>query len=390
LLFASQPTLHLPFNTLFRSRFWLLLSLTLLVCAAGCKKSARPLPVATQHALTRSFAAAAKSAGAQVRTQFRADDGTDHVDILIASASGNSRVADQSRVLQALNSVAVSGGLTQKPGGERREGPAIIYLHNGTPTHTIYLHFGGELSGNGGALGGALGGKSGAGGSQAALAGQAKLAILLDDLGSDAAAANEIFDMPYPLTVSVLPAHPHSAEIANEGNRRGFEVMLHLPMQSVGQEQPEAQELRPGMSAPQVSAMVEQFLSEVPGVKGVNNHQGSQATADAQLMGELMPVLREHNLFYVDSRTTAATVAYDTAKQDSVEAAFRNVPFLDDVENEAAIEKQLALAIRGAREKGEAIAIGHPHAATLRALRVMLPRAKGEGVQLVHVSDLVH
>jgi uncharacterized protein len=221
-------------------------------------------------------------------------------------------------------------------------------------------------------------------------AGEARLAILLDDLGSDSAAAEQIFALHHPITISVLPEHAHSVEIADQARRRGYEVMLHLPMQSVGKEQPERQELRPGMSAAEVTALVEQFLGDVPGVKGVNNHQGSQATADAELMAELMPVLRRHNLFYVDSRTTAATVAYDAARKEGVPAAFRNVPFLDDVENVAAIEKQLTLAIRGAREKGEAIAIGHPHPATLQALRTMLPRAKAQGVKLVFVSDLVH
>ncbi len=221
-------------------------------------------------------------------------------------------------------------------------------------------------------------------------AGEAKLAILLDDLGSDNAAAEQIFALHYPITISVLPEHAHSVGIAEQARRRGYEVMLHLPMQSVGKEQPERQELRPGMSAAEVTALVEQFLGEVPGVKGVNNHQGSQATADTDLMSELMPVLRRHNLFYVDSRTTAATVAYDAARKEGVPAAFRNVPFLDDVENVAAIEKQLALAIRGAREKGEAIAIGHPHPATLQALRAMLPKAKAQSVKLVFISELVH
>ena len=224
----------------------------------------------------------------------------------------------------------------------------------------------------------------------AAKSGEAKLAILIDDLGSDRAVAEQIFALPYPVTISILPGHPQSVEIANEAHRRGYEVMLHLPMQSVGKDQPEPQELEPGMPSARVSAMVDQFLVDVPGVRGINNHQGSQATADAALMSELMPVLRAHHLFYVDSRTTAATVAYDAARQNGVPAGFRNVPFLDDVENVAAIETQINLAIRGAREKGEAIAIGHPHPATLQALRVMLPKAQSQGVRLVYVSDLVH
>ena len=219
---------------------------------------------------------------------------------------------------------------------------------------------------------------------------QGKLAILLDDLGSDRAAAEQIFALRYPITISVLPEHAHSAEIADEAGRRGYEVMLHLPMQAVGKEQPEPQQLRLGMPAGQVGTMVDRFLNEVPNVKGVNNHQGSQATADSELMAELMPVLHERKLFYVDSRTTAATVAFDTAQRDGVPAAFRNVPFLDDEENVAAIERQIALAMRGAKEKGEAIAIGHPHPATLTALREMLPKAERAGVRLVFVSELVH
>jgi polysaccharide deacetylase 2 family uncharacterized protein YibQ len=105
-------------------------------------------------------------------------------------------------------------------------------------------------------------------------------------------------------------------------------------------------------------------------------------------MDELMPVLRDRHLFYVDSRTTAATVAYDTAQDFGVRSAFRNVPFLDDVAQVAAVRKQLELAMRGAREKGEAVAIGHPHPATLQALREVLPQAQAQGVRLVPASEL--
>src|SRR5713226_9607237 len=107
-------------------------------------------------------------------------------------------------------------------------------------------------------------------------------------------------------------------------------------------------------------------------------------------MAELMPVLRQWNLFYIDSRNTVSAVAFDTAHQFGIRAAFRKVPFLDDVAEVPAVHKQLELAFRDARLKGEAIAIGHPHPATLRALREVLPQAQGQGVQLVFVSELVH
>jgi polysaccharide deacetylase 2 family uncharacterized protein YibQ len=216
------------------------------------------------------------------------------------------------------------------------------------------------------------------------------LAIVLDDLGSDLAAADEIFALDYPLTISVLPHHPHSTEIAEQAYGRGYQVMLHLPMQSVANETPEPEEIRTGMSSAKISSELDGMLQSVPHVVGVNNHQGSQATSDAVLMKELMPLLRARQLFFLDSRTTAATVAFEAARQAGVRSAFRNVPFLDDVQDTTEIRKQLQLAIRGAKEKSQAIAIGHPHATTLHVLSELLPQVEAQGVHLVFVSNLVH
>jgi uncharacterized protein len=216
-----------------------------------------------------------------------------------------------------------------------------------------------------------------------------KLAIILDDLGNDREAAEAVFALHYPLTISVLPYHAHSTEIAEEAQRRGLEVMLHLPMRAVANETPEAKQLETGMSGEDVASVLDGMLESVPSASGVNNHEGSLATTDAKLMGELMQLLKQRDLFFVDSRTTAATVAFESAEHAGVRSGFRNVPFLDDAQDVAAIRKQLELAMRGAKEKGAAIAIGHPHAETLRALKEMLPQAEGEGVQLVFVSELV-
>ena len=216
-----------------------------------------------------------------------------------------------------------------------------------------------------------------------------RLAIILDDVGGDAAAVPAIFALHYPLTLSILPNHPHSTDIAQDAHRRGYQIMLHLPMQSLANETSEAQELRPGMSTREVSNAVNDMLRTVPFAAGVNNHQGSLATSDTRLMDELMPLLRTHRLFFIDSRTTAATIAYDSAHAAGVPCAYRNVPFLDDVQDVAAIRHQLELAAKDAREKGQAIAIGHPHPTTLRALAEFLPHAESQGIRLVHASDLV-
>jgi len=217
-----------------------------------------------------------------------------------------------------------------------------------------------------------------------------KLAIILDDMGYDRSAADAAFALQFPITLSVIPHLPHSAEVAEEAYRRGDQVLLHLPMEAeAGETKAEPIELRVGMKADQVERDLDSMLETVPHAAGVNNHQGSRATADAKLMGELMPALRRRGLFFVDSRTTAATVAYDAAERAGVRSASRKV-FLDDTANRDAILSQLDLAARDATRDGFAIAIGHPHPATIAALVEAAPRLEASGVSFVFVSEIVH
>ncbi len=217
-----------------------------------------------------------------------------------------------------------------------------------------------------------------------------RLAIIIDDLGYDRSAADAVLALGFPLTVSVLPHLPLSGELAEEAQRRGDQVMLHLPMESEADgAKPEDIELRVGMSTAQVDATLEGMLETVPYAAGVNNHQGSRATADPALMQALMPALRKRGLFFVDSRTDAKTVAFDTAERAGVPAASRKV-FLDDTASRAAILKQLDLAARDSQRDGFTIAIGHPRPATIAALAEGIPPLEARGIHLVFASELVH
>lgn len=354
-----------------------------LALPAGCRQAPpERLTRARIHAITSELSSAAHSAapaGSQIHITLAASEGSpqapDELDITLFSDQASSTRSETSKMERSLDAAANRNGLARHP-LPCPEGICFYYARSSARTHVVHIHVHPASeqkmveSGN--------------------PSSPPKLAIILDDLGSDRRVAQEIFGLPYPLTLSILPNHEHSEEIAEEAERRGYQVMLHLPMQAVASEKPEAQELRPGMPAREVSQLVNQFLRNVPGAVGTNNHQGSEATSDPALMGELMPVLRGRHLFYIDSRTTAATVAYETAQRSQVRSAFRNVPFLDDVEEVGAVRKQLELALRGAREKGGAVAIGHPHAATLEALRDVLPKAQEEGVRLAFASELVH
>jgi uncharacterized protein len=217
-----------------------------------------------------------------------------------------------------------------------------------------------------------------------------RLAIILDDLGYDRSAADALLALPFPLTVSVIPHLPLSSEVAEDAFRRGDQVLLHLPMQSEssGVKQEDI-ELRVGMNSRQVQLTLAGMLETVPHAVGVNNHEGSLATADPALMRELMPALRQRGLFFIDSRTTAATVAYISAERAGVPAASRKV-FLDDTPTEQAVRAQLALAARDAARDGSAIAIGHPHPATIAALSQMVPQLQSRGIRVVFASSLVH
>jgi polysaccharide deacetylase 2 family uncharacterized protein YibQ len=360
-----------------------------LICAAGCKRKSPPLSTAAIRAITREFVFAAKNA-----SDGRAEVGmhpeyaprppatpgqpgkpsplvADHIYITVPlDKSGAPDRAVHDAIEKEMGRVAEYHHLQRvtRPGAPGLE--RFDYLARGQRTQSIHLIT--PLA-------------------KSEIADSAprrpRLAIVIDDLGYDRAQADALFRLSYPLTISVLPHHSESSEIAEEAHRRGYEVMLHLPMASNAGDKDETIELHPGMDAASVGITFSAMLDTVPYASGVNNHEGSLGTSDQKLMNELMPLLRQHQLFFIDSRTTAATVAETAAHAAGVPAASRNV-FLDDDQSTAAIRKQFALAIHDAREKGSALAIGHPHPETLQVLAEMLPEAGREGVTLVFASAL--
>ncbi len=364
------------------------------VFLAGCEKKPQPLNGAQVRAISREFVFAAKnSSQGRVETgmfpERRPGNGPlrgpgappgptpvpspDLVFITLPHMDGGKTdEAVLGAVLAELDRVAEVHKLVrvEKPGppGLRR----FDYLFAGQRTHTVNivtpLIASDEAVANSGR--------------------HPKLAIIIDDLGYDRDAAELLFQMPFPLTVSVLPHLEHSTEIAEEASRRGYQVLLHLPMESTAGEKAESVELKPGMGSEEAVRILQGMLATVPQAIGVNNHQGSLGTADAGLMDAIMPALRERNLFFVDSRTTATSVAFAAARRAGVPAASRDV-FLDDTQDVAAIHRQLELAVHDARLHGVAIAIGHPHPATLQALSEYLPEMQREGVSLVFASQVV-
>lgn len=219
------------------------------------------------------------------------------------------------------------------------------------------------------------------------LAGAPKLAIIIDDCGQWLSIERGFLKLPVPITLAVLPYVHGTQEIATQAHRAGKGVMLHLPMQPISHLYPGPGEITTSMSDAQIIAQTQADLAQVPFAQGVNNHEGSAATANPRVMRAVVSVLARDHLFFIDSRTNAASVAATIAHNAGLASASRNV-FLDNKANLAYTQGELREAIRIAKAHGTAIAIGHPRATTLAAIRSMLPEIASDGITLVLAREL--
>jgi polysaccharide deacetylase 2 family uncharacterized protein YibQ len=222
-----------------------------------------------------------------------------------------------------------------------------------------------------------------------AVAPTAAISIIIDDMGQQRGAGLRAIDLPGDVALSFLPGTDFAHSQAELAFSRGKEVMLHLPMEPGGNARAFPTSINHGTLEPQLQAFFEEALASVPHARGVNNHQGSLMTELITPMNWLMSAIKKHpGLYFVDSRTSGATVAYRAALAHQVPAGERSV-FLDDDRNPAAIRAQFHLLLERAHQSGRALAIGHPNIATLDVLEEELPRLPAYGVRLVPPSELI-
>ncbi len=218
---------------------------------------------------------------------------------------------------------------------------------------------------------------------------QAKVAIILDDGGYGGTLTEAVLALDPGLTLAILPYTPHAAATAELAKAKGFEVMMHMPMETNSDSvAPFPGCVDTGMTAETIAEHTRNALAEVPGAAGVNNHTGSKFTSSKAHMAPFIEVLREKDLYFVDSRTVHTTVAYDMAQRAGVPAAQRAL-FLDNESNGDYINQQLDALVQYAKKHGAAVGIGHFREGTVNALAQALPELKQEGLTLVHASELV-
>jgi uncharacterized protein len=216
-----------------------------------------------------------------------------------------------------------------------------------------------------------------------------RIALIIDDIGFSRSRARAFLEIGVPMTFAVLPRLRFSKSLAFEIHEQGRQVMLHQPME------PFNAALDPGPGAvfvrdepKKIVSTVQENLEEIPFVAGVNNHMGSRFTASSEKMSQVLPVIHEKGLFFVDSLTSGRSTAFRTAQNLHMPTASRNV-FLDNRRDVHAILERLDQLRRHALTRGHAIGIGHPHPETSRAVKAFVSSLDASKVDLVHVSRLL-
>lgn len=217
-----------------------------------------------------------------------------------------------------------------------------------------------------------------------------RVSIVIDDMGADPEKLRALMRIDSPITVAVMPHLKYSSQVATEAHARGWEVIMHLPMepQDMGENDPGVGALLVVMTPEEVRTQMANGFKTVPYALGINNHMGSRFTEDAELMKVVMQEVKKKNMFFLDSRTSPDSVAGKLAVSLKVDSAERNV-FLDNTREKGYIKGQIRELVSIARKRGKAIGIGHPYPETIEALRETVDELGRQGVTVVRLSELI-
>lgn len=220
--------------------------------------------------------------------------------------------------------------------------------------------------------------------------GTGTLCFVFDDAGHNLFQLEPFLNLPFPCTIAVLPSLPHSAECAERIRAAGKEVILHQPMQAVNLNiDPGPGAVMPGMTAEEIHAIVNANLDEIWPVSGLNNHEGSLITADAESMEAVFDVIEERSIFFLDSRTIAGTAAPEIAAERGIRILERAV-FLDNSQDREEIRAAVLQGVKSASKNGHAVMIGHVWSEELsEILAELYPALTAAGYKVTDLSALL-
>lgn len=212
------------------------------------------------------------------------------------------------------------------------------------------------------------------------------IAIVIDDLGMNGKMTEAVLNLPAPITAAFLPYADALPRQTEKAKANGHELLLHVPMEPVNPNRdPGPEALKTDLSAADIREKLDAMLNAFDGYVGINNHMGSKFTADKEKIGVVTDELKKRELIFLDSLTAGDSAGWKQARDKNVLYAVRDF-FLDNSRDEKEIMKQLASVEKHSLKHHVAVAIGHPHAETVRALGKWMPRAKEKGFVFVPVS----
>ena len=215
------------------------------------------------------------------------------------------------------------------------------------------------------------------------------IVLILDDVGFDHQPLTSAMTIDPNVNFAVLPNGARSMEFAATLHGRGFELLCHLPMEPEGfpRISPGDGAVLTSMSDAQIATATRANIEAIRFARGVNNHMGSRATADRRVMTNVLGALPK-GMYFIDSKTTGSSVAGSLARSMRVKTASRNV-FLDDVQDAAAIRRQLAELASTAAAHGVSVGIGHMYPSTIKVLTEDAPKLRADGFRFVRASAVV-
>ncbi|HEB8039602.1 TPA: divergent polysaccharide deacetylase family protein [Campylobacter coli] len=212
---------------------------------------------------------------------------------------------------------------------------------------------------------------------------QARLAIIIDDM-ANISQVRALQALKLKLIPSFFPPDKNHIDTPKLALKFDF-YMVHLPLAAMNYTRPELDTLNPSDSEKRIFKKIQQVKKDFKDLKFINNHTGSLFTSDEKAMKKLYKAFEKEELIFVDSKTIASSKAPKVAKALGQIYIQRDV-FLDNRDDVAYIKKQLMEAVRLAKQKGFAIAIGHPRKNTFKALEQSKDLLKS--VELVYLSEI--
>ncbi|HEE9620097.1 TPA: divergent polysaccharide deacetylase family protein [Campylobacter coli] len=212
---------------------------------------------------------------------------------------------------------------------------------------------------------------------------QARLAIIIDDM-ANISQVRALQALKLKLIPSFFPPDKNHIDTPKLALKFDF-YMVHLPLAAMNYTKPELDTLNPSDSEKRIFKKIQQVKKDFKDLKFINNHTGSLFTSDEKAMKKLYKAFEKEELIFVDSKTIASSKAPKVAKALGQIYIQRDV-FLDNRDDVAYIKNQLIEAVRLAKQKGFAIAIGHPRKNTFKALEQSKDLLKS--VELVYLSEI--